>query len=289
LLLSSSSCFSQSYFYDNRYYDHLILVEAGLSAGAMNCITDLGGKPGKEKPFFKDINWNCTQPCAGIYVGLLYRYTFGIRLEATFGSVNAADSLLKRNISDAIDRYERNLHFKSRIKEWSLVMEFHPLSLLSDPYEFSARVSPYLLAGIGLFSFNPKAMYGDRWISLPPLRTEGQGFPDFPDRLPYKTRQWNFPAGFGLKLELSAIFNARLELVYRFLQTDYLDDVSRRYVDPALFYRYHDPAKASLAAWLADRRLSNAATPGRRGNPENNDAFFSLNLKIGIVLNRKRV
>jgi hypothetical protein len=289
LLLSSSSCFSQSYFYDNRYYDHFILVEAGASMGSMNCMTDLGGKPGKGKPFFKDINWNCTRPSAGIFAGLLYRYTIGLRLEATFGNVQAADSLLKKNIADAVHRYERNLHFKSRIRELSLVVEFHPLSLLSDPYEFSTRISPYLLAGLGLFSFNPKAFYQGKWISLPPLRTEGQGFPDFPGRLPYKTTQLNFPAGCGLKYELSALFNARLELVYRFLLTDYLDDVSQRYIDPDLFYHYHDPAKATLAAALADRRRPGSTSSARRGNPKNKDSFFSLNLKIGLILNRKRV
>lgn len=281
-------CLAQSYYYNDRYYDPLILAEAGLSMGAMNCLTDLGGKPGSNKPFYKDINWVCTKPCAGIYAAVMYRYTIGLRLEISAGAVNAADSLLKKNISDAVGRYHRNLHFKSRIAECQLIFEFHPLSFLRDPYEYSARASPFLLAGIGLFSFSPKTLYRGHWVSLPPLNTEGQGFPNYPERIPYKTTQLNFPMGLGLKYELSALFNVRIEMVYRVLQTDYLDDVSDRYIDPALFYSYLDAGNAHLAAALADRRAGASTAGERRGNPKNKDGYFSFNLKIGIVLNRKR-
>ena len=283
-----SVCHAQTYYYNDQYFDRLIIAETGLSIGAMNCLTDLGGKPGRPKPFYKDINWNCTRRCAGAFVSFLYRYTIGGRLEIAFGNVNAADSVLRRNISDAVNRYNRNLHFKSRITECLLMFEFHPLSLLQDPYEYSPRLSPYLAAGVGIFSFDPKTFHNGQWISLSPLRTEGQGFPTFPERLPYKTTQINFPLGFGLKYEASALFNIRWEFIYRFLNTDYLDDVSDRYIDPALFYQYLNPSMASLAATLSDRRRPGAAGGGRRGNPEKNDGYFSLSLKLSIIVNRKR-
>ena len=38
------------------------------------------------------------------------------------------------------------------------------------------------LIGVGYFSFNPQAKLGNRWIDLQPLSTEGQGFPEYPDR-----------------------------------------------------------------------------------------------------------
>jgi hypothetical protein len=271
--------FSQSYFYDSRYYDKPLLLEAGISAGGMNCLTDLGGKPGTGKPFFKDINWNCTRPATGLFIGFLYQYSIGARLEVNIGKLTAADSLAGKNISDAIHRYQRNLHFRSSIAEILFMIEFHPLSLLSNPYEFVPQVSPYLLAGVGLFSFHPEAQFQGKWISLPPLRTEGAI---------YKTTQLNFPVGAGLKYELSALLNARLEVAYRFLQTDYLDDVSSQYIDPALFYQFHDAATAMLAAQLADRRRPDARLSSKRGNPRNNDGYFSFNLKLSLVLNRKR-
>jgi hypothetical protein len=276
ITILSGNCFGQSYFYNNRYYENLLLIEAGVSVGGMNCLTDLGGNTGRGKPFFKDINWNCTRAFAGINVGFLYRYTIGARLEAGFGKVTGADSLLQGNVSEAIYRYQRNLHFRSNIKEILLIAEFHPLSL----YQPGARISPYLLAGIGLFSFNPKARYQDKWVALQPLRTEGQL---------YARTQFNFPAGCGMKYELSALLNARLEIVYRFLQTDYLDDVSTAYIDPALFHRYFDAATATLAARVADQRLPGTTRSAKRGNPGNRDGYYSINLKISMILNRKRV
>lgn len=188
------------------------------------CLTDLGGKPGRGKPFFKDINWNSTRPTAGLFIGFLYQYSIGARLEVSIGKLTAADSLIGNNVSDADSRYQRNLHFRSKIAEVLLMIKFHPLSLLSNSYEFVPQISPYILAGAGWFSFNPEARFQGNWISLQPLRTEGSI---------YKTTQLNFPAGAGLKYELSALVNARLEAIYRFLQTDYLDDVSSHYFDPA--------------------------------------------------------
>jgi opacity protein-like surface antigen len=278
-IVISCISFGQSYFYDSRYYDNVLLLEAGISAGGMNCLTDLGGKAGRGKPFFKDINWNCTRPAAGLYVGFLYQYSIGARLEVTIGKLTAADSLIGKNISDAVHRCQRNLHFRSKIAEVLLMIEFHPLSLLFNAYEFVPQVSPYIVAGVGLFSFHPKAQFQGKWISLQPLRTEGAI---------YQTTQLNFPAGAGLKYELSALLNARLEAVYRFLQTDHLDDVSGQYIDPALFYQFQDAATATLAAQLADRRRPDARLSSKRGNPRKNDAYFSFNLKLYLVLNRKR-
>lgn len=267
--------FSQSYFYDSRYYDNLLLIEAGISAGGMNCLTDLGGKPGRNKPFFKDINWNCTKPSAGLFACVLHQYTIGARLELNMGKISAADSLIDKN-SDAFHRYQRNLHFQSRIAEMALIVEFHPLSLLAG---FAPHFSPYVLAGIGWFSFKPTAKFQGKWVSLRPLRTEG---------VLYKTTQLNFPAGAGMRYEISALLNARLEMVYRFLQTDYLDDVSNQYIDPALFYQFHDAPTALLASQIADRRAANATLSNKRGNSRNNDGYFSFQLKLSLVLNRKR-
>ena len=299
LLLSySSPSLCQHYFYNGLYYDNTATWEAGITIGIMNCLTDLGGRTGSGKPFIKDLNWNQAQFCTGLYTSLLYQYFAGARLEAAFGRVAAADRVIKPDNSAARHRYRRNLHFRSRIAELSLTTEFHPLTLLARQSGKAAPLlSPYLLAGVGLFHFRPEANSGGQWVSLPGLHTEGQGFKDFPYRLPYKLTQVNFPVGVGLKYELSALLNIRIEIIHRILSTDYLDDVSNRYIDPALFYTYLSPDKAALAAKLADRRnelnVSNNApvlTPSgsQRGNPQNNDAYFSVVFKIGFILNRQR-
>jgi hypothetical protein len=70
---------------------------------------------------------------------------------------------------------------------------------------------------------------------------------EYPERKEYKLTQLNFPLGAGIKLECSALLNLRLEILHRITRTDYLDDVSTRYIDPSLFQKYLSPNKASNA------------------------------------------
>ena len=291
LVVSSTQLRGQYYFYNNKYYNSAVLVEVGLSAGGFNCLTDLGGNNGPGKGFIKDINLQNTHLGAGLYSGVLIEQLFGMRVEVSLGKISASDSELKGDHSLARNRFYRNLEFESNITEISVLAEFLPLSLLNK--ESYPLISPYVLAGIGLFKFNPRAYFGGRWIDLHPLRTEGQGFKQYPTKQLYKLTQLNFPVGFGVRYELSAILNARLEVVYRFLQTDYLDDVSTRYIDPEHFYSNLNVRDAALAISLADR--TGELQPGMvnhkneiRGNPANRDAYFSCNIKLGVLLNRKR-
>jgi hypothetical protein len=289
-LFPSTHSYCQEYFYNDSYYDRSLIVEAGLSLGVMNCLTDLGGNKGKGKKFLKDLNTRNSKPCFSIHFSALYEQLIGIRVEGTIGSVKADDAVLKKDHPASTLRHLRNLHFRSGIQELVMMAEFHPLALFLYKRPF---LSPYLLAGTGVFHFNPEAEYKGEWARLQPLRTEGQGFPEYPDRKIYSLTQINFPMGIGAKYEISAVLNARLELLYRVLTTDYLDDVSHSYVDPAAFYRNMNPATAARATRFGDRRAELdplfLSHPGdKRGNPGSNDSYFSLTLKLGVVLNRKR-
>jgi hypothetical protein len=281
---------SQYYFYNDKYYNSVLLVESGVTLGGMNCLTDLGGKEGRGKPFLKDINWEKTHLTSGIYINLMYDQALGLRVEANFGKVSAADQVLNKDHSVSRHRYYRNLHFRSRILEGCFVAEVLPLAILNK--EKYTLLSPYLLAGIGFFKFSPQAFIGNQWVDLQPLSTEGQGFKEYPGRESYRLIQVNFPLGMGLRYELSALITIRIDIVYRFLRTDYLDDVSTRYVDPGTFYSNHRTHVAVIAEQLADRGAE--LTPGFykkegeiRGNPANRDGYFSGNLKFGLFLNRR--
>lgn len=285
---------SQFYFYDTRYYEPAILLETGLLAGGMNCLTDLGGKPGTGGPFVKDLNLPHTRICIGIFADILYNYKWGLQLGFTWGNLYASDKLLQNDNSIARARYRRNLHFRSRLLEWSLQGEWHILSQwMQWRIDKIPRFSPYLIAGIGIYHFNPEANLSGNWISLQPLRTEGQGFREYPLRHPYRLTQLNIPVGIGIRHELSAIFGMRLEMVQRFLFTDYLDDVSTQYPDPALFLHYLNPSQAVQAIRLSDRRKEidpqfSARANEKRGNSQRNDCYFTVQFKLCMALNRKR-
>ena len=165
------------------------------------------------------------KPTGGLYVGAMYQRTIGIRAELTWGSVTASDG----NAKDEGVRL-RNLSFTSNISEISLIAELHPLNISPN---FQFPLSPYLLAGVGSFSFNPYTKHNGVNIVLHPLHTEGEGFAET-GRPDYKLSQMVIPAGGGLSYQLSPALTVKGELIYRFLNTDYLDDASTTYINPSL-------------------------------------------------------
>jgi Domain of unknown function (DUF6089) len=299
LLFAVQKTTAQYYFYNDKYYDKPIVYEIGGSIGIMNCLTDLGGNKGNGKKFIKDLNFGNTQFAGSIYLSTIYKNAIALRLEGTYGQVKAYDSILKNVKASTTGRYERNLSFRSSITEFMAVLELHPLFMFRK-YEDDAgsieapRCSPYVVAGIGYFSFNPQAKLLNNWIDLQPLHTEGQGFAEYPDKKPYKLQQLNIPVGVGIKYELSPMLNLRAECMYRILTTDYLDDVSTTYIDQNLFTNYLTGNKLTNALKLHDRRYELDPTSittegGGRGNPKNNDAYFTFNFKIGLIFGRERI
>jgi len=280
---------AQYRYSDDLYYDYPTTYELGGSIGVMNCLTDLGGNKGIGKKFVKDLNLGKTQPAGSIFMSVVYKYAVALRAEATWGIVNGSDDVLKDVKETTFGRYERNLSFRSVIFDLALVTEIHPRYFKKYyKHQKIPRLSPYLLGGIAFFTFNPKAKLNGQWIELQPLSTEGQGFTEYPDRKKYKLKQLNFPVGAGIKYKLSPLFNFSAEFVYRILTTDYLDDVSTTYIDPALYANYFTGEQLTNALLLNNRQpeLNPAHTPeinGIRGNPKNNDAYFSFTVKLGFI------
>lgn len=275
---------------DELYYDHPFTYELGASAAVMNCFTDLGGKKGIGQKYFKDYRLGSSQVAGSVFFAVNYRYAIGLRLEGTFGQVKADDNTLESVKETTYGRYDRNLSFKSNIIEVMLAAELHPRYLFKryTQDEKLPRFSPYLMGGIGFFSFNPKALLNGNWVELHPLHTEGQGFAEYPDRKPYKLKQFNFPVGIGIKYKVSPLYNVSVECVSRILTTDYLDDVSTEYIDQSLFSHYLTGQQLSNALLLNDRQAE--LNPGhttnvgwQRGNSSNNDSYFTVNIKMSLI------
>ncbi len=121
----ATSLSGQDYYYDDRYYEQPVLIEGGVSAGGINCLTDLGGGPGTGKRYFKDLNLPNTKSCIGIHLGLTYGYSMAIRLMAITGKICACDSILREDGTVAMFRRQRNLSFQSNIAEVSVAAEFY--------------------------------------------------------------------------------------------------------------------------------------------------------------------
>jgi hypothetical protein len=292
LLFFTQPLKAQYYFYDGNYMQNSIVYEVGISGGVMNSLTDLGGKKGIGKGFIKDLRWKTAKPSYGGYVLANYNDKLSLRLEANFGEVLGFDSILKAVAHTTSGRYERNLSFKSKISEVQLALEVHPFGFFKYEDRDPPRLSPYGILGAGYYKFNPQGYLNGQWYFLQPLSLEGQGFKEYPESKVYQLNQFNVSSGLGLKYEISPLFNARIELVHRTLFTDYLDDASTGFIDPALFDKYLTPNKAAIAKQLFDRKPEK--TPGfpsklvdQRGDPNDNDSYFTIQLKFGLILGRQ--
>jgi hypothetical protein len=274
--------------------------EAGITAGPSNFLGDLGGNFGHGMPFLKDNNIQMTRIMKGAYLGFSPHPAFNFRLAVNIGRLEGADSIIRPAGGHELTRMERNLHFRSPLQEVFLVAEFYPTVFRENDWDdVRGRIRPYVLAGIGAFKFNPQAQYrdtnGDKvWVDLKPLRTEGQGMPSHPDRKEYALTQLNIPYGFGIKYFVNDRLHLSFEIVSRMTFTDYIDDVSRNYIPEQAFQDYFGAGtfQAELAHQMAN--LSNLSIQSntrsgfmgweQRGDPKDNDSYYSSSLKIGVRL-----
>ncbi|MFA6199546.1 MAG: DUF6089 family protein [Bacteroidales bacterium] len=232
--------------------------------------------------YIGDINPKYNLYGTRLMYGLIYRYNFNprwvIKASAMFGSVKAEDSHFN-NI--------RNLSFESKINELAATCEFNFFDYQTGSKKH--RITPYIFAGIGVFFMNPKAeilnplTYEREWVELQPLNTEGQGMDGY-DK-PYSLTQISVPFGLGLKVSLSKFVCIGLEWGLRMTFTDYIDDVSKNYVDRSTLAAW----SGEVAATAADRTneilpLTYNAGGTMRGNPQTTDwyQFFGVTITTKI-------
>ncbi|MGL6266411.1 MAG: DUF6089 family protein [Chitinophagaceae bacterium] len=275
-----------------------MMYEAGISVGPSNFLGDLGGNQGKGQTFVKDNNIQLTRIMPGIYFTLAPNHYFNFRAAFNWGRLEGADSIINSKGGLEQARADRNQHFKSPILELFVAAEFYPTVFLEeDPEDVWHKFRPYGLLGVGAFHFNPRAQYIDpngraTWVDLKPLRTEGQGMPNHPNRQEYNLTQISIPYGVGIKYFFSEKVNLSLEVVNRKTFTDYIDDVSTEYIADQDFYDYFGAgsATADIARQMANKAaFANGGTPlpsygpgDKRGTATNNDAFYSTVLRLGI-------
>jgi hypothetical protein len=229
---------------------------------------------------------------AGIFAEAYPSEWLGIRFALNIGGIEGDDALTRAKGGIEESRKARNLNFRSNIQEAFVAAEIYPLVFFEyEATDVYHKLRPYVVVGLGVFHFNPKGqdpLTGD-WVYLKPLHTEGQGFPEFPDRKNYSLVQLNVPLGFGIKYFISDNTSLSFEIIQRKTFTDYLDDVSKTYIDPALFYAHLPAAQAALADRIYNkspqRYLGLGFSPGdKRGTSSNNDAYYSANIKLAFRL-----
>lgn len=294
---------SCSVFQQKSYGQHLVLgsekyrIEAGLNFGPTFFLGDLGGNRGVGTTFIKDVNLELTKMMKGAFISFYPNKWLGFRLAGQYTFVAGRDNIINTKGEDELYRKARNLDFKSHMWEAYTAIEIAPTMLFAKYDDYDPRIKPYGFIGIGLFHFDPQgsltnANGAQTWYKLQPLHTEGQGFPEYPNVKDYKLTQVNIPMGAGIKYDLSSKVTTAVELLYRKTFTDYIDDLSTTYIDPFYFTKYLSAADAAIARKIHDKTITSLSpgvnqrvSPGdQRGNVNNNDAYFSFVLKLGIKI-----
>ena len=236
--------------------------------------------------YFGDLNTRARLNRPKIAAGIFFRKNFGnyiaARIVANYAQLGYSDIYNTQN--DFM--LKRNLSFNTNVWELSLRGDFNFFRFLPGDPEFN--FTPYVSLGLGVFSYDPYAYLQGQKYFLRPLGTEGQGSSLYPDRKPYSSMAICFPVGVGVKYAFNERFNIGLEITHRFTTTDYLDDVIKSYVDPAVFPPLPD-GSPSPGLLLSDRSYELGTPIGikgrQRGVETNKDQFitamiyFSFNLQ----------
>jgi hypothetical protein len=210
-------------------------------------------------------------------VGLIVRYNLStrhsMRFTASYGNVYGADSKTE-------DSYQlnRNLSFSSSIIEIAMGFELDLVKYRINDMKYP--ISPYFFYELAYFRMNPKVKNsnGGDDIVLQELGTEGQGTL-LSAKKPYALNQISIPLGIGIKFNIKKRLAVSLEYGIRKTFTDYLDDVSGKYVNPYVLGELKGP----LAAELADPSLNGQSysTLGLdRGNSNTKDWYTMYGVMI---------
>lgn len=271
--------------------------EVFVTGGTSNFLGDLGGRDKVGTDFSPvDIDFPVTKSAFGF--GYRYKLQRWLNFSGKFSylAVRGDDALTKEQF-----RNNRNLNFKSNIFELAARLEIGWQSNKSgNRYGIKKTLSRrmknnvhnlFAFAGVGAFYYNPKGRTpsGD-YVKLRPLHTEGQGLPNGPKQ--YSNYSIAIPLGVYYRYIINKQWAFGIEFSYRKTFTDYIDDVSTKYYDPAALAAAYGP----LSALMSDPSKGNipgasspdaAGVAAQRGDKEF-DSYVSLELTVGYIFKQKR-
>lgn len=230
------------------------------------------------------LDGQAVHPAAGFFLRYHYSPSLVVKANVFYGTISGDDGHAKD-----LRRRQRNLSFRSPLVDMGLTAELN-LMPFSPTVRSYAKSTPYLFVGVGLVRFNPHALYNGEWIPLQPLGTEGQGTLYYPTRQPYELTQVVIPFGVGLRAMVGSRLVLGAEVGIRKTFTDYLDDVSKTYVEKEILL-----AERGALAWelsvREDEFLGEEVIPTPstyRGDPTNKDWYGIAGITISYVLVKSR-
>lgn len=311
----------KSFFGKEKVYSMI-----GFSVNALNYYGDLAPTTSK---FSTDISF--TRPAIGISFGHRFGPRYTLTANFMYGAIKGSDqkSADAADLDNGVYRYRRNLSFRNRIQELSIVAS---IDLFENQATYISRVAwtPYIFGGVAVFHHNPQAkapatdLQGNplpeagKWVNLQPLGTEGQyavlqkGDSTHKQDAnygikPYKRIQISIPIGIGVRFRLNEVFDISGELGFRYLFTDYIDDVSKSYVDlgvldselakamsyrtneilpPDHSYKGRDGQTYKVLSGYGEEFTDDKGNTNMRGSKTNKDFIMVTTVKLTYILGK---
>lgn len=243
-----------------------------LSTYSQNLSLDIYGGTSNYQGDLQDKKFTFNQSKLAGGIGMHYgiNENWDFRGSIIFGQLTADDKYGKNKA--------RNLNFSTNLLEFQAGIQYNFRSL-------SEIITPYAFAGVAVFHFNPYTYdsTGAKYF-LQPLSTEGQGFQN--GNKIYGLTQFAIPFGAGVNFSISDKISVGIEVGFRKLFTDYLDDVSTTYVDRNDLLTNRGP-KAVELAFRGGEIDPNAQYPAagiQRGSKNSDWYYFTMatfSFKIG--------
>ncbi|MCW5912475.1 MAG: hypothetical protein KIT62_15510 [Cyclobacteriaceae bacterium] len=291
----------------------------GFSASALNYYGDIAPRPQRVST---DISF--TRPALGLSFMHRFGPRYSLMAQFMYGTLRGSDtqSADQGDAENGVYRYQRNLSFRNRIKELSVLAYF---DLFENDATYISRVkwTPYAYIGLAGFHHNPQAqapatgLNGENlgvtpgtWVNLRPLGTEGQYADLDPSDAnygikPYSNFQVAIPFGLGARFRINEVMDLWADIGFRYTFTDYLDDVSRNYVDLGVFgtnnlaramsYRSSELPASEIPAqvpYTARNGVDYATIPGygrehpdnMRGSKSDKDIYMVTTVRLTYIL-----
>ncbi len=253
--------------------------DIGFKVGVANYLGEIGGKEKIRRDFVWDMKIPQTRSSASVFGRYKFNDYVAANLAFNYNRIKGDD-----NLSTNPGRVNRNLRFVNNIFDFTARSEgyFYKINDVGNRGRYYVSFEAYGHLGVSAFYSNPKgSLDGSTWVPLAPLQTEG---------VDYKQFGVGIPAGLGFYFTVKRKHRIGWDLTWVTTFSDYLDDISTVYADPATL--------SSEAAALANQTANVTSDPaiissygppsennnGKRGDPTHNDSYLYMNLSYSYVL-----
>lgn len=259
----------------------------GGKLGGTNYLGDMGGKEKTRRDFVMDMKLGQTRWAAGAFGRYEFSPYFSAAVAIEHGRIQGRDDL-----STNKGRVGRNLSFRNDIFELNGRGELYVYNVydVGNRGKYRTDLRTFLFAGLGVAYSNPKARnldYSNKYQALRPMMNEGEKYSPF---------QAVIPVGFGLAFthkHRGKRHRFGFEMGWRLTFTDYLDDVSKTYVDPSqvadpskyyFFANRTDAVPGMTPEWSANYGPPSDVTFGKRGDPSHNDNYLFMQFTYSYLI-----